>query len=132
MRSYDVMVLSQAEETPVVEALFLLGITPLLRGTIGDAIKAASRKPIDAVVVDLEHCSEDAVELLLNVRDVAPDVPAILVGDVSGEAMAELIGSLVHTTFLKPLPDPERMAPILDAVLDALVSRGALDGGKTS
>jgi hypothetical protein len=128
LRNFELLVMSRPEGSTVVEALFLLGLTPLVRETLGDAVKIASRRQFDAVVVELEHCHEDAMELLLNLRDVAPDIPAILVGDLSGDEMGDLIRSLGNATFLKDLPDVKAFAPILEAVLCALHNRAAIGG----
>jgi hypothetical protein len=105
--------------SPLFEIMFSLGTTPLVRQTIREAVRVVSRRRLDVIVVDAGRCREDPVELLLNVRDVAPHLPALVVGPLTSGAMSEMIVSLGNVRFLKALPERRAFSQAMNGVLSA-------------
>ena len=75
-----VLVLGISAESPCMEELFGLGLVPIRRSHIGDAIHLLRHGRFVAAVVDFPHTTEDTLEFVLNVRDLNPGIPVLVAG----------------------------------------------------
>ena len=90
MHSRVVVLLGVPLRSDVAEALLTAGYTPLERDGMQRTMATLRKEPVAGVLVGMRTCELDILELLLNIGDVAPNVP---VGLIAG-----------HTPFEAPLP----------------------------
>jgi hypothetical protein len=80
MNSTAVLVLSDGNAHDVVGTLFDIGFEPLVTASMEHALARLRRERFAAVFVDPRSVSIDALEFVLNARDIDPDVPVVVVG----------------------------------------------------
>lgn len=74
-----VLVLGNDSKSELVEKLLDLGFTPILRDDIHGAMHKIQHENLAAAFVDRENIDIDALEFILNVRDVKNYLPVIIV-----------------------------------------------------
>ena len=82
----SVLVLTNDETSEVVEALFDLGYVPLIRTKMTTALKDIRHKCVTVIFLDLRCVEIDALEFVINVRDIDQYLPVVIVnGSMEGE-----------------------------------------------
>lgn len=82
----SVMVLTDDEESKLVDALFNLGYVPLIRKKMTSALRDIHHKCVALVFLDLNNVDIDALEFVINVRDIDQELPIIIVnGRIEGK-----------------------------------------------
>jgi hypothetical protein len=76
-----VLVVGSVRDTQLSDAVFETGLTPVFRETILAAIAALRKEQFHAVVINPRCANVDALELILNVRDVDDGVRVFVISD---------------------------------------------------
>ena len=88
-RKAIVMVMGSRRSRPLLEALDKAGVRPVLEQSMPKALTTLEQNRVAAVVVDRARVDVDALEFVLNVRDVDSQLPVLIVGrssDRKGDA----------------------------------------------
>lgn len=117
MDSGNVLVLRSSENERLTEALFRKDIVPIVRGTLSGAVEEFHRRRFSAIVVDCADTGVDALEFVLNIRDIDPRVPIIVVGKSPDETTDELVLSQNNTTLLSDPASPQEITAEIERVL---------------
>jgi CheY-like chemotaxis protein len=86
-----VLVIGKDEKSPLVETLFDFGYMPLLRRDMHDALYKLRHERFRAIFVDRSYEGIDALEFILNVRDINGDIPIILIGQPLDQHEEEIL-----------------------------------------
>jgi DNA-binding NtrC family response regulator len=95
----SVLVLGSDRNKVFVQTLRELKLVPTFVGSLEGVVHGLRHMQAAAILVDSDHRGADDLELVLNVRDLDPEVPILLVGS-SREERAERILSTRKNTFL--------------------------------
>ncbi len=76
-----VFVLSNNNQSTLVDTLFNLGYIPILRGAMLEALNKIRHEGFAAIFVDRHHINEDVLEFILNVRDIDAQISVVVVGE---------------------------------------------------
>ncbi len=80
MEATALLVLGSMTERTLVDALFDLGLAPLVRDSMSSALSKLRSERFAAVLLDRDSTDVDALEFVLNVRDIDEHVPVVVVG----------------------------------------------------
>jgi len=80
MRATALLVLGSRTDRKLVNALLDLGFSPMLRSSMSSALSKLRSERFAAVLVDRGAIDVDALEFVLNVRDINEHVPVVVVG----------------------------------------------------
>jgi len=95
----SVLVLTNDEQSDLVDTLFELGYIPLIREKMVTALKDIHHKSAAVVFLDMQFVEIDALEFVINVRDIDQHLPVVIVnGSIEGEK--EILNQ--HNTFIIP------------------------------
>ncbi|NIR46881.1 hypothetical protein GWO43_00150 [candidate division KSB1 bacterium] len=95
--SQALLVLGGSEQSDLVETLFDMGFVPLVRKKMFRALEMIRHEKFAGVVVDRGNLEEDALEFVLNVRDIDEELPVIVVGNSVNESENEVLANLDNT-----------------------------------
>jgi DNA-binding NtrC family response regulator len=70
-----ILVITDDENSQVIEMLLRLQVVPVIRRSIMSAINLLRHLSIIAIIIDKQHQDVDSIELILNARDVAGKIP---------------------------------------------------------
>lgn len=95
-----VLIVGSPSNRELGERIFDCGFTPVYRETILRVIALLHRERFRAVVVDPETVRVDALELILNIRDVDEETPIVVLANrrAGVEALARVAGVSVIAT----------------------------------
>jgi DNA-binding NtrC family response regulator len=121
MGSNAIAIVGDERSNNLLEGLFRLGKVPVIRRTVQDVLWSLRHQNVAAVLIDGVGTDEDILEVVLNIRDVDPHVPVVLMlapgTDLQGEWVERVPD--VHLT--------ERQTPPSRPYLEKLL-RKALQG----
>lgn len=81
-----VLVLTHDEHSDLIDTLFDLGYVPLIRHKMVSALKDIHHKSAAAVFLDVQFVEIDALEFVINVRDIDQQLPIVILnGSIEGE-----------------------------------------------
>ena len=72
------LVITDDENSRVVQSLMKQKVFPVIRRSIPSAIQILKHLKIQGIIVEDEHKSLDTLEFILNVRDVSEEVPIFI------------------------------------------------------
>ena len=82
----SVLVLTNDDQSNLLEALFDLGYIPLIRQRMWPALQEIKHNNVDIAFLDLTCVEIDALEFVINVRDIDQHLPIVIVdGLMEGE-----------------------------------------------
>lgn len=102
--SSSVLVLGTDERSDLVETLFDLGFMPLMRKEMQRALDRIRHEQFAAVFLDRKKGEVDVLEFILNVRDIDPQVPVIVIGKVAEESQRKFIFTQEHVFLFNDTP----------------------------
>jgi CheY-like chemotaxis protein len=105
-----------------------IGMQPEVRGSVAGALERLRRGQLTAVLVDRRFARADALEFVLNVRDVEEAVPVIIIGAANDKGTDQQIRQQEYTAVVDESRDMELLSRELLAVLDRF--KGERQGGK--
>ncbi|MEE4310559.1 MAG: hypothetical protein V2J62_01705 [candidate division KSB1 bacterium] len=80
-----VLVLTNDVESNILITLSKLGVDPAIRTEMGTVLRDVHHKRAKMIFMDLNNCDDDALEFVLNVRDIDQHLPVIIVdGSMEG------------------------------------------------
>lgn len=74
-KEIHIMVITDDENCPIVRTLLRHRVVPIIRRSIVSAINLLQHLNITAIIIDKKHQNVDSIELILNARDVAGEIP---------------------------------------------------------
>ena len=69
------------EHSELVKAITRSGFLPVIRVNVFNILQLIRQRDFSAIVIDSDNLKEDALELVLNVRDIDDNIPIIWIGD---------------------------------------------------
>ena len=93
MKPNAVLVLGSKERKNLMETIFDIGFTPLVRKSMEEALDELRHECFAAVIVDKEHLGHDidVLEFILNVRDIKQQTPVFVLARLGSEQTKVLI-----------------------------------------
>lgn len=86
-----VLILSTNKKSDLVETLFNLGYVPLVRQTILPALEMLRHHRFRAVFIDRNREDVDALEFILNVRDLDEKIPIFVIKNAHDQQETRMI-----------------------------------------
>lgn len=81
-----VLVLTHDEHSDLIDTLFTLGYVPIIRQNMVSALKEIHHKSAAVVFLDVKFVAIDALEFIINVRDIDQHLPIVILnGSIEGE-----------------------------------------------
>jgi len=112
MRPRAALVLGTSANGDLLERLFEVGLTPVVRSTMERALDALRRDQFAAVVVDRTAADVDTLEFILNARDVDESTAVFVLGErVESSTFKALLANRKTT----PVSGLEELAAVLQA-----------------
>ena len=119
MEPNSVLILGSNRNSELIDALFDAGLAPIVRETMEGALKKLHQERFMAIVLDRANGDVDALEFILNVRDIDEHVPIIAVGEsVDGPNYDELL-SQQRTLVVSESFSTDRLVKVLQKVCAA-------------
>lgn len=112
-----ILILGFDQESPIAEALFDLGFIPIFRDEMLGALQTLRHDRFRAALVDLRNNQVDVLEFILNVRDIVPHMPVVIVGELDAHLKDHINWDQLNATFL--IPDARKLKKQLDQHLNA-------------
>jgi len=75
----SILIVTSDEQSELVEIMFNLGYLPLIRRKMYPALNMIRHKCVDAVFLDFDQMEIDALEFIINVRDLNSVIPVVIV-----------------------------------------------------
>ena len=105
MKSRNVLILGDYDNTNFVNMLSGIGLIPFVHRCIRDIIDELQQKEYAALIIDLRHQSIDILELILNVWTFEKQTPVVVLGRISNEVVRKSLTSQKHTTIIEECED---------------------------
>jgi DNA-binding response OmpR family regulator len=113
MKPNAVLVLGSNDNQDLVDVLFDIGYTPIVRERMQGALDRLRHERFAAIIVDRDHVNVDVLEFTLNIRDFDEQTPVVVIGD-STDAQSDQVLLLQGQTFLLEKRDvPDRLVRTL-------------------
>lgn len=100
MISQAVLILGSYANQEYVEALSNIGFVPEVRGSVRHSLDKVRRQRFSGVVVDRKFTHADVLEFVLNVRDIKPKIPVVVIGFGNDKQIDRKITKQDHTRVL--------------------------------
>jgi len=118
MSSCTVLVLGHYARRDLVDMLCGIGLEPEVRGSVPGALERLRSGHAAVVLVDRRFTRADALEFVLNVRDIEPAVPVIVIGTANDKAVDRQIREQRYTMVVDETKDMNALSGELVKVLD--------------
>ena len=118
MSSRTILVLGHHARQDLAEALRGIGVEPEVRGSVPGALERLRRGRLTAVLVDRRFIRADALEFVLNVRDIEALVPVIVIGTAHDKGIDQQILQQNYTAVVDESRDMDLLSGELVRVLD--------------
>lgn len=79
-RNAPVLVLDNPKKSILMDDLFEIGVIPITRTNISDAIKVLRHEQLRAIIINTRSIFDDVIEFILNIRDFNLNIPVIIAG----------------------------------------------------
>lgn len=96
-RNRSVLVLGSDRNKAFVQTLLRLELVPTFVRSLEGVVHAMRHMRARALLVDRDQRGADDLELVLNVRDLEPEIPIILIGSTGQGPADEILSSLAKT-----------------------------------
>ena len=117
MNSQAVLILGSHANQEFVEALSNIGFVPEVRGSVRHSLDKVRRQRFSGVVVDRKFTHADVLEFILNVRDINPKIPVVVIGFGKDKRIDRKITKQGHTIVLGEFDRGKTLAKELTHVL---------------
>lgn len=114
--SATVLILGSEKRSDLIETLFNLGYVPLVRQQLHQALEKIRREDFSAVFLDYRKADTDALEFILNVRDIDDGVPVVVVGEAQNNHERKLL--LCQKNIFLLTASSEKLEPKLKKLLN--------------
>ncbi|MBN2132551.1 MAG: hypothetical protein JW741_23825 [Sedimentisphaerales bacterium] len=130
MNSYTVLLLGHHARQDLAEMLCGIGLEPEVRGSVPGALERLRWGHPAAVLIDRRFTRADALEFVLNVRDIEPTVPVIVIGTANDKAVDRQIHEQRYTVVIEETKDMDALSGELMEVLDRFKDLRQRDNGQ--
>lgn len=117
MKLTGVLVVGSDVNKELLDSLFEAGLTPLVLADMTDAMNRLHRAGLAAVILDRDHTDIDALEFVLNVRDIEGRIPVFLTGGSAREARENLLLEQPGIFVIDRDRSPDALAEAVDQVV---------------
>ena len=124
MRSYSVLVVGSVSNARLVDAIFAMGLVPVVRDRLATVVSALRGQCFEAVVVDSAHSADDPLELVLNLREFDTDVPVVVLMGLDRMQEGLILASLHGTVVVRSSSKYGHLVSALADVLGAAPETG--------
>jgi DNA-binding NtrC family response regulator len=115
-RKRNVLVLGSERNKAFAQMLREIGIAPTFVRTLEGVVHALRHMKAAAVLVDRNQGGADDLELVLNVRDLDPEIPIILIGATRGDRADEILSSQQATYLIRKPMNSKSLAGDLEGL----------------
>lgn len=112
------LILTRDMSTSLKDGMRRIGLAALRVGTVDDAVKKLKYGFYTAVLLDERGTNVDSLEFVLNVRDVDPAVPILILGPSGTESVDDALRSQGGVYRIPHLKTPEQTAQALTNALE--------------
>jgi CheY-like chemotaxis protein len=120
MKPTAVLILSHDENSYLLEPVFSIGLAPVVRGNMEEALDRLRHDRFAMILVDRSRADVDVLEFILNVRDINATIPVAVVGEPSaGGQVDKILWAQPRTYVIDKLEDQHRIVQYLERVLGA-------------
>ena len=120
MRSQSVLVLGTYTNKGLIDILLGIGLTTLVRENIQGVLDKLRHEQFGAIVVDQRYANPDVLEFILNVRDIDKQIPVVVLGKLSDEAVRKTLASQKQITIVEDTADGNKLAARLEEIFTNL------------
>jgi DNA-binding response OmpR family regulator len=121
-RTRNVLVLGSERNKAFAQVLREIKLAPTFVRTLAGVVHALGHMKASAVLVDRNQGAVDDLELVLNVRDLNPEIPIILIGGRREDRADEILSSQQATYLIRKPMNSKSLA----ADLKGLAKRAGL------
>ncbi len=100
-RRASVLVLGSERQTKLIGELGDVGLEPVVHEGLYDSVQAIKQDDVAGILVDTEYGDVDALEFILNARDISLDIPIVVVARKLKKRDRSVLANLPNT-FLIP------------------------------
>ena len=118
MKPTAVLVLSRDENSYVLESVFSIGLAPVVRDDMHEALDKIRHDRFAMIVVDRNRADVDVLEFILNVRDIDVELPVVVIGQEGYKADTEILKDQPKTFLVEEFDTADEVARELERVLD--------------
>lgn len=112
-----VLILGSYANQEYVEVLSNIGFIPEVRGSARHSLDKVRRQRLSGVVIDRKFTHADVLEFILNVRDINPKIPVVVIGFGKDKQIDRKITKQDHTKVLGEFDRGETLAKELTHIL---------------
>ena len=116
------LILTRDMSASLKDGMRSIGLAALRVGTVDDAVKKLKYGFYTAVLLDERCTNVDSLEFVLNVRDVDPAVPILILGPPRKESVDDALRSQRGVYRIQHLTTPEQTAEALTNALEGKAS----------
>jgi len=120
MKPQVVLVLGTYANRNLIELLFNIGFSPLVREDVQGALAKLRHEKFAAIVVDRKYANADVLEFVLNVRDIDEQIPVVVLGKLTDEAVHNTLKNQNWTTVVEEIENTDKLAEKLEQILTRL------------
>ena len=126
MKPNAVLVFGSSPSKKLIETIFNIGFTPLVRENMESALDKLRHERFAAVIIDAEHLDVkvDVLELILNMRDIRQQIPVFVLARLDTEQTEEVILSCQNTFLLSRPDDLGELATEMEKILITKETQG--------
>jgi hypothetical protein len=95
-----ILVITKNDKQKLNENIYRLKMAPILHSNMQKALNNVKHTHLSAVVIDAHFKDIDILELILNVRDLRPELPVIVVGISPKDPLRSVILDIPETHLL--------------------------------
>lgn len=117
MRTQAVLVLGTYANRNLIDELFNIGFSPLVREDIQAALDKLRHEQFAAIIVDGKHVNADVLEFTLNVRDINEELPVVVLGKLANKTVRKTLLSQEHTIVLEETANADKLVEQLEQIL---------------
>jgi len=117
MNSQVVLVLSNHANRDLVQTLSRAGFDPQVWGSMRHSLDKLHQQKFAAVIVDRKFTHADALEFILNVRDINQKIPVVVIGSEKDEQMDKEIMRQNRTIILNGADGKDISAETLERAI---------------
>lgn len=126
MKPNAVLVFGSSSSKKLIETIFNIGFTPLVRESMENALDKLRHECFAAVIIDAEHLdvNVDVLELILNMRDIRQQIPIFVLARLDTEQTEKVILSRRNIFLLSKPDDLGELATEMEKILITKKTQG--------
>ena len=118
MKPPAALILGSSRDKKLANALFALGLAPIVRETMGSALTKLRYECFQLILVDRFRVDVDVLEFVLNARDLDEATPILIAGRSMDVEEDQALAGQAATTIVGAAPGTERFARAIEDVIE--------------